>query len=634
MTTTMVYRYGLASPHEEADRVFDQFRCAHRYRNELVAIERGRRAAERAMLGDSAHTVAELERAAAAANAAVDDAYAVIRKARAKVRKRAETAAEVAALKAAKEAAKAARAALRDARTALRDDPRVAATRDVLSERALALGRGARALSGLAKLGPHFGAWGTYQLVESAASDSFGELPLYEPDGVTPCDPRFRGFSGDGAVGVQIQGGATAEAVLAGECRQLRITAPDERAWLKLPGNGRAQMARYARHGELRLRLCTDREGTPIYGAWRLDMHRPLPPKAVIKTATVHRRKIGAYARWTLELTVETTVAAALPAARGGAVAVDLGWRLFPDGSIRVAGWADEHGNRGDLRLPKRLVEQLHEPEAIRSQRSMQFDLVQLHLADFLAYAKVPEWFRAATTTLKAWRSAAKMARLLGEWSENRFPLDTWIYAKLEAFVHADRWYWTTETRRREASLGRRLDLYRVFAATLAAAYDTVLLEQFDLRAFAKRPAVTEAAQNETARSNRHLIAPSSLRTAIVNTCRAKSRACLAVPAIDTTRECPACGDVSDRDAAADVVLRCAKCDAAWDQDVEGAAPVMLARWRERPGDAKVLGGARKSEKSADAKEDSESRRERVRRKRQEKLERMNRAREDLGISV
>jgi hypothetical protein len=634
MTTTMVYRYGLAYPHEEADRVFDQFRCAHRYRNELVAIERGRRAAERAALGTGAAALADLEAAVIAANSAVEAALAAIRKARASARKRAETAPHLQALQTAKATAKAARAALRAARAAVYDDPRTVAVRDVIGERALALRRGARALSGLAKLGPHYGAWGTYQLVEAATSASFGQLKLYELDATTPCDPRFRAYSGDGAVGVQIQGGVPIAAVLAGECPQLRITAPDERAWHKLPGNGRAQMARHARHGELRLRLCTDAAGTPIFGAWRLDMHRPLPAGAVVKAATVHRRKVGAYAHWTLELTLETETAPAIAATVGGAVAVDLGWRQFPDGSIRVGGWADEHGARGELRLPKRLVEQLHEPEAIRSKRSTQFDLVQLHLVDFLATSEVPDWLREATKTLQAWRSPRKMERLLATWSEQRFPLDAWIYAKLEAFVVADRAYWTMETRRREASIGRRLDLYRTFAATLAAQYDTVVLEQFDLRKLARRPAVTDAAQNETARANRQLTAPSSLRTAILNACRARGRTCPAMPAVDTTRECPACGDVTDRDAASDVVLACAKCGAHWDQDVEGAAPVLLARWRERPGDAKVLGSARKSEKSADAKEDSESRRERVRRKRQEKLERMERARKDLGISV
>jgi len=41
---------GLAAPHQEFDRIVDQMRCAHRYRNTLVEIERGRRAAERAMV--------------------------------------------------------------------------------------------------------------------------------------------------------------------------------------------------------------------------------------------------------------------------------------------------------------------------------------------------------------------------------------------------------------------------------------------------------------------------------------------------------------------------------------------------------------------------------------------------------
>ena len=44
---TLVYRYGLLAPTLEADEVAAQMRAAHRYRNTLVEIERGRRTAIR-----------------------------------------------------------------------------------------------------------------------------------------------------------------------------------------------------------------------------------------------------------------------------------------------------------------------------------------------------------------------------------------------------------------------------------------------------------------------------------------------------------------------------------------------------------------------------------------------------------
>ena len=49
LTKTLVYRYGLLAPVAGADVVEAQLRAAHRYRNDLVMIERGRRAAVRAL---------------------------------------------------------------------------------------------------------------------------------------------------------------------------------------------------------------------------------------------------------------------------------------------------------------------------------------------------------------------------------------------------------------------------------------------------------------------------------------------------------------------------------------------------------------------------------------------------------
>ena len=73
------------------------------------------------------------------------------------------------------------------------------------------------------------------------------------------------------------------------------------------------------------------------------------------------------------------------------------------------------------------------------------------------------------------------------------------------------------------------------------------------------------------------------------------------------------------------------ECGAAWDQDVTGAPTILLARWRERPGDAKMLVGARDGENGNDPAEKKESRWARVKRLRAEKEARMSAAREAAG---
>ena len=622
-----VYKYGLASPSAERDRILDQMHCAHRYRNVLVEIERGRRAAERATLSAVAPESAALEAAVAATAARVDAAILAIRRERARTRKRSEPEALKAKLKAAKDAKKIAFNALRDLRRTLRESPTVAAERDRISELALGLGRGARALSGLAKSGPHYGAWGTYQLVEEAAKQSFSDLPLFAPDGVTPQDPRFERWNGcSKAVSVQIQGGADWAAVTSGEHPQLRITPPDERAWLKVPENGWAARRRFARQGQLQLCLGTDANGERVYGTWRLDMHRPLPRGATIKRATVHCRETGPHHEWSLDLVIDAPEPAVQPATVGGAVALDVGWRLM-GGELRVVGWSDSAGDAGELRLDAALIAALRAPDHVRSRRDSLFDLAVLRLARFLdVNPAVPDAVRDAAEGLKTWKSAARLRRLRDLWREAGPPVTSdgaHAYAALDAWAGQDWFDWERESRLRDAALRRRRDLYRVFAYRLAQQYDTIVLEQFDLRALARKAPVEGGAENETARSNRQLAALSELRDCVINAARAAGRTVPAMPSADTTRQCPACGVVADRDAESTVVLHCRACDAKWDQDVQGAAPVLLGRWRERPADAKILVAARAD---SAVPEKAESRRARVARLRQEKLDRMRKA--------
>jgi Putative transposase DNA-binding domain len=659
----IVYRYGLAAPHEERERILDQISCAHRYRNALVEIERARRAALRALYAEQAPDFAALLGSAEQADADVIQCVQDIRRTRAKARKRAETTEQKAALKEARDRARVARAKLRDRRRELKEAPAIIAGTDEISERALEKGREARAASGLANRGPHYGAWGTYQLVEDAAKASFKDTPLYsKDDDVTPNDPQFVRRTGEGAVSVQIQGGATLEQVLSGEHKQLRIKPPDERAWIKPPRGclgaptlanmrvdaeppcgsdksrtaegqllGWADRRRLARQGELALCLGTDEEGTRIYGRWRLDMHRPLPKGAVIKRATVSRGILGPHDRWTLELTVDAPPSKTIAAVKGGAVSIDIGWRKRPDGRLRVAAWANERGERGEFCLESVEREALQQSSVIRGERDHQFDMTILRLTQWIdAQPTTPEWLTEARRVMRLWRAAAKLVRLRNTWRENRLPNDEIVYEALHAWAEDDWHRWRREGLRREQALRRRLDKYRVFAAELARDYDEIVIEQFDLRRVAERAPVDGAAENEEARSNRVLANTSSLRSCIVNAGRRRGRLVAAIPAVNTTRQCPTCGLVEKRDSAKSITLAC-ECGAVWDQDTEGAAPVLLARWRERPGDAKMLWGARDGEKENESAEVRESRRERVKRQRAEKLTRMAAAREAAG---
>lgn len=105
-----VYKYGLLAPSSNGELVRSQMRAAHGYRNTLVEIERGRRAAIRSILAEHGSEPA-LEHAVTEAEAALEDAERAIKSRRAETRSRSEKQAQRDVLREARERLKKARAA-------------------------------------------------------------------------------------------------------------------------------------------------------------------------------------------------------------------------------------------------------------------------------------------------------------------------------------------------------------------------------------------------------------------------------------------------------------------------------------------------------------------------------------------
>ncbi len=557
----MVYRYGLLAPTVNGDIVREQMRLAHRYRNTLTEIERGRRAAIRA--SDAQHgDIGVLEHAAREARARAADAARIV-----KANKAAHRTTKIPremrdALDAARVAQRDSVAALREARRTIAGDHATQVDRDEINDRAAELIRSARAHCGVY--------WGTYLLVEDEAKAS-GKQPLY--DGADPSDPRFVRWSGEGTVGVQLQGGMSADAL--GSDTRLQIVARADRKTGRRAGQART----------LRLRVQSDGRD-PVWAEWPMVMHRPLPDGAVIKRATVHVRRIGPREEWSVTITISTT-RERVAAQRCGAVALDLGWRVTPDG-IRVGSWRGEDSATGEILIDARSVSGLELPEKLRSTRDDNFNVARSALVQWLAHTEVPEWLRDATETLVQWRSAGRLAALARRWRTNRFDGDGEAYEALERWRYRDHHLWEWETSQRTGALRRRREIYRTAAASLASRYDLIVLEKFDLRKMARRPAPDAPRENEGARSNRQMVAPSELRAALVNAFRGDV---VELDGAYTTVTCHACGAVERFDAGQHVWHACRSCGAVWDQDAN-AAINLIERWR----DGGSPGPARKAE--------------------------------------
>lgn len=272
---------------------------------------------------------------------------------------------------------------------------------------------------------------------------------------------------------------------------------------------------------------------------------------------------------------------------------------------------------------------------ALRGFSDRHFDTARQVFAAWLATASGPaaEWWRAETAYMHQWRAHEKLCRLaenalraleIGpetvrplwkDWVTERKAagadlfdgaaiICAWLRERgivgelelialyLEWWRRKDRHLYEWECNQRSTALRRRKDIYRNIAAELAATYHTLVLEDFDLRAFTKNATPEEEVTDHTHRI-RTVAAPHELRSAILGAW-AKERT-MVLPAKDTTRECHVCHHVNTLwRKPEDLVQTCAGCGTSWDQD-DNAGRILLQRAREQSGGGLPPGGARSS---------------------------------------
>jgi putative transposase-like DNA-binding protein len=305
------------------------------------------------------------------------------------------------------------------------------------------------------------------------------------------------------------------------------------------------------------------------------------------------------------------------------AVAIDLGWRARPNGSLRVAMWQGTDGKKGEFVMPAEVEAQIRYADQLRKTRDLEFnrnrdklltwikdvrgssapstdapgatESLQEQQADDLVprstflvpQISLPDWLLQAASHMGQWRSIRRLALFAEHWKKNRFPGDETAFDTLEAWRYHDDHLWNWEASQRRKGLLHRREEYRMFAARLAKQYGVLVLEEFDLREVAMIPPVEKgpkvpSQQDDLARSNRHVASTSELRGALVNAFRSRGAEVVKVPAQNTTQACHACGVVQKFDAAKKLEWKCRvpECGAAWDQDVN-ADVNLLERWKE-----------------------------------------------------
>jgi hypothetical protein len=437
--TTCVYRFGCRMPTEGLDLVRQQLRAAHNYANDLTAIERGRRVALRAV--DDTDEVRE----------AID----LVKQATRSTRKQAVT-------------------KLRETRRTARESATDELDRIKLLEQTIL--RDARALTTTF--------WGTYLDVESAHRQSRA-MPLYDDDAVTPKDPRFISWRGDGyvdgQVGIQLQGGlSTVDALRSSDTRVRLVLDPDRRDRSQCDPNARRARRRF---GHLWLRVGSDGRD-PIWAKIPILVDRPVPHSANWKWVRVSVRMRGLREIWSCEITVDDAApeARTLDTELEGLIAVEFCWDVL-DSGIRVANWCDDRGAHGEVILPAHTAEGIRKPDGIRAVRDMIANEFRPRFARLLRECgeTLPPWLARARDTVHLWKSLNRLHELARRWRSEKCDLAREAYALLGEWEERDAHLYAYETGGRAKAIGCRDDFYYVIAKKWSQSYKFALISNQDL---------------------------------------------------------------------------------------------------------------------------------------------------------
>lgn len=541
--TTLVYRYGLLRPTRGEKQIDEQMRKAHDYQNTLVEIERDRRARWRELVHahpDVAPLVEQVESLAedveVLRNAAMED--------RAERRSR-DTDEELGSrLAQARRGLRQTKDEMRKARRrAIRADDELEQAVRELDRDAVARRKRERKASGLY--------WGTYLLVEQAVDQAAREI--------TP--PRFRRWTGQGAVAAQIQKGITVDELTDCGDRRLQLDL-DPRP---VPGRTGSDRPR------VRVRVGSDGRD-PIWGEWPVVYHRALPTEARIMWAKVLRRRRASDTEWSLHLTVRLPEGWTKEECGDGTVTVDLRWRRDED-ALRACEWIDDEGRRETVHLESEVTGALQKAADLRSIRDQ-------HLNDLRPWIvgmreSLPDDEQERCETIAQWRSAPRFAALslrlrdlveeeTGVRFDRRHDDESWdghpleeIVAQLEEWRKRDKHLWQWESNARRKARARRKHQYRNLAAEMSRRYGRLVLERLDLRRLARRPEPDSDRDDvPQGRSQRVKVAPAELREALVNAFQLRGGEVVTVKA-------------------------------------DGPVEILMAMWRERSGVAEMAASAR-----------------------------------------
>lgn len=414
--------------------------------------------------------------------------------------------------------------------------------------------------------------WASYNEVVARHRRAVSAVAERREQGLA-ADLRFRRWTGEGTIAVQLQRGAGQPArtpqMLADPASPRRNVAAltpaiDPTQWATLT---RGEQRRLARTGRLRFRIgsgdAAELVEVPVI------LHRPIPPDADVTMLRITRELVAGKARCWVSVVCRVPEVPAVESGRQ--VRVHAGWRSLGDGDLRVAvvegcdappewlveqGWVRWHGEWGEVCVPAHVRQVWERGHELRSQRDRNLD----ELRDWLrSRDDLDDEVREA---LARWRSPARWAAL----AQRRRGDGSEIGARLEAWRRQDHHLWQWEAHERDQIVARRDDAWRAVAAWLCDGTAEVMVDEWGIDR--RVPAVEDpdGHQERRARANAVVAAPGKLRELVGVAASGRGVQVVAGPGrLDVHHVCGTPLDRSGR--ARSVMVRCEHCDALVDQD-------------------------------------------------------------------
>jgi hypothetical protein len=442
---------------------------------------------------------------------------------------------------------------------------------------------------------------GTYLAVEAAVEQAF-RTSKFGP-------PKFHRFTGEGKVGVQLVGGIDlpGDGPFGIRCGHVEI---DE-----LPAEQWDGTHTHRRHAQTRVRIrigsevrpgANTRVPQPVWVEFNALLHRR--PTGRLLWAYLVAKRQATRTRFELQLTVEQGDARMAPATSTRA-AINLGWRVKRDGSLRVARLVDDAGREDELVIDPDIRDAITYEDGVKELADHHFDRVRGELRRWLVDDpdRASAELREATKHIAQWRAHAKLARAAmtltrqefptwavprwwwEEWRRDRFARDEDLFAPL---AMVDRWlagrgladpckrfalyvdWWRRKNRhlyqlgrnRSARGVRRRRELYRGWAKRVCDEHGTIVLDDTELAELARRPPKgTERSRREKAAARNRVVAAGSVLKQCLRSA-ARDGQLVKGNGHQCTQRCSRCGRPSKADTSRGVVVTC-PCGHAEDQD-------------------------------------------------------------------